>query len=87
VDDDRWGEPVYVKPADGDKPDARSSLQFEQKMLLTRIDSERAHIAAGTQGPDPVPPEEVLAWCEERLRVIEHRLQLLDRERQEDPDR
>ena len=79
---DRWGDPVYVERADGVQPDPRSTLLFQRKMLLARIESEQAHIAAGTHGADPAPPEEVLEWCEDRLREVNRRLQVLDDEEQ-----
>lgn len=80
VDRDRWGDPVYVQRADGVQPDARSSLLSERQILLARIESERDHIAAGTQGADPSPPDEVLAWCEEELQEVNRRLRVLDQE-------
>lgn len=71
---------MYVQRADGVQPDARASLLSERQILLARIESERDHIAAGTQGADPSPPDEVLAWCEEQLQEVNRRLRVLDQE-------
>lgn len=71
---------MYVERADGVQPDPRSTLLFQRKMLLARVESEQAHVADGTRGADPAPPEDVLAWCEERLREVNRRLQVLDDE-------
>lgn len=82
VRSDRWGEPVYLEAADGSRNDPGDALRFERRLLLQRVESERAHLRAGTQGADPSPPAEILAWCEERLRELDRRQQLLEWEAQ-----